>query len=414
MLYYYKIMPFLGKTLGGMNPFNNNKPNLSSSDRTRDKRSKYIYAAAKQKFQTKRSCNSKNIKYYRKGTVRSTINYKIHNDLARGNVLCEDCNDKGMLCGDVYPSNLATVGMRNNSLSEYWGGGNIDDNQNQTITFPVVQADISGVWRGSAIDISKSLIGPNAVLPGSNPIANMPYGYINNLIRIPRNLDGSGIVIDPSNTLFPSSNCGIFRYMKHVKLKTVMVLTGAIPFPIPGFFTLFAPFESCNYNYDELINKFVLFGYFDGLFITLINGIIEKVCCIREQPMGGFEPGTQFNPKAAIYELHISLFFINEQAYPMLSQLNKFKPRYDPNTNAYDWSALSGPAPLNTFLFLVFKPNEAPPIPIIPEAATAWMTNFESIKFYQGTCDNNQTTGNQTAQSYMSCLEDGTKKVNFT
>ena len=36
-----------------MNPFNNNVPKLNSSDRIRDKKSKYIYAAAKQKFQTK-------------------------------------------------------------------------------------------------------------------------------------------------------------------------------------------------------------------------------------------------------------------------------------------------------------------------------------------------------------------------
>ena len=193
-----------------MNPFNNNAPNLNSSDRIRDKKSKYIYAAAKQKFQTHRPCNSKNVKYYKNGTVRSTANYKIHNDLARGNVLCEDCDNKGMLCGDVYPSNLATVSMGNNSLSEYSGGGYIDDNQNQTISFPVVQADISGVWGGSATDISKSDLSSGTQLPGSDPSANMPFGYINNLIKIPRNLDGNGIVIDPSNILFPSSDCGIF------------------------------------------------------------------------------------------------------------------------------------------------------------------------------------------------------------
>ena len=99
----------------------------------------------------------------------------------------------------------------------------------------------------------------------------------------------------------------------------------------------------------------------------------------------------------------------------MLSQLNKFKPRYDPNTNAYDWSAIysSFPTPLNTFLFLYFNPLP-PSFPLPPAGGTAWMTNFESVKFYQGTCDNNQTTGNQTAQSYMSCLEDRTKKINFT
>lgn len=35
-----------------MNPFRSSNPNLSSSDRTRDIKSKYIYAAAKKKFQS--------------------------------------------------------------------------------------------------------------------------------------------------------------------------------------------------------------------------------------------------------------------------------------------------------------------------------------------------------------------------
>ena len=44
-----------------MNPFSNNSQNLSSGDRTRDKRDKYIYAAAKKNFQSNRQCNNKNI-----------------------------------------------------------------------------------------------------------------------------------------------------------------------------------------------------------------------------------------------------------------------------------------------------------------------------------------------------------------
>ena len=80
-----------------MNPFRSSNPNLSSGDRTRDKKSKYIYAAAKKKFQSGKRCGTKNIKFYKKGTVRSVSNYKLQQDLARGNVLCEDCNDRGNL-----------------------------------------------------------------------------------------------------------------------------------------------------------------------------------------------------------------------------------------------------------------------------------------------------------------------------
>jgi len=70
-------MPRFANIKGSMNPFDNNRPVLNSSDRTRNKKSKYIYAAAKQKFQTKRRCNGKNIKYYKKGMVRSVANYKL-------------------------------------------------------------------------------------------------------------------------------------------------------------------------------------------------------------------------------------------------------------------------------------------------------------------------------------------------
>ena len=37
----------------------------------------------------------------------------------------------------------------------------------------------------------------------------------------------------------------------------------------------------------------------------------------------------------------------------------------------------------------------------------------ESVKIIQGLPNLNQTVGNTTKQSYMSCLEDGTKKINF-
>jgi hypothetical protein len=39
---------------------------------------------------------------------------------------------------------------------------------------------------------------------------------------------------------------------------------------------------------------------------------------------------------------------------------------------------------------------------------------IESVRIFQGTCEDNQTTGNKVSQNYMSCLEDGTKKIKFT
>ena len=70
-------------------------------------------------------CNTKNIKYYKKGTVRSVSNYKLQQDLARGNILCEDCNNRGNLCGTIDESNLIQVHMHNNQYSEFYGGGTL-------------------------------------------------------------------------------------------------------------------------------------------------------------------------------------------------------------------------------------------------------------------------------------------------
>ena len=83
--------------------------------------------------------------------------------------------------------------------------------------------------------------------------------------------------------------------------------------------------------------------------------------------------------------------------------------------NAYDWSALPAPGPApgvpvnDYFVYWGVTPDVTN-----QQVGFANLSNFESVKFYQGTCHNNQTTKNQTKQSYMSCLEDGTKKVNFT
>ena len=107
-----------------MNPFSNNRPRLTASEGIRNKRDKTIYQAEKQRFQNHKTCGNKNVRYYDNGTIRSMQGYKLQQSLARGNVLCEDCNDRGMLCGKITNKNaLGTIQMGNNALSEYWGGG---------------------------------------------------------------------------------------------------------------------------------------------------------------------------------------------------------------------------------------------------------------------------------------------------
>ena len=175
-----------------MNPFRSSNPNLSSSDRTRDKKSKYIYAAAKQKFQKNpQYCNGKNIKYYKKGMVRSVANYKLQQDLARGNVLCEDCNDRGTLVWHLSMRDLTSikVEMENNQVYLNFGvvvhlaaavairPGSFEQGNPG---FPVIQSDISGVWDPSTANV----IYKGNICPDGSPTGiPMPYGYLNNLIR---------------------------------------------------------------------------------------------------------------------------------------------------------------------------------------------------------------------------------------
>ena len=52
-------MPRFTNLKGSMNPFDNNKPVLSSSERLKNKRDKTIYQSQKQHFQSKRKVEIK-------------------------------------------------------------------------------------------------------------------------------------------------------------------------------------------------------------------------------------------------------------------------------------------------------------------------------------------------------------------
>ena len=75
-----------------MNSFKNQIVNLSASDAIKNKKDRHIYSAAKKQFEVKNFCKKqRNLRYYRNGKVRSVVNYEYGNDLARGNILCNNC-----------------------------------------------------------------------------------------------------------------------------------------------------------------------------------------------------------------------------------------------------------------------------------------------------------------------------------
>ena len=75
-------VPIHGRPMTGMNPFDNNRPNLTSSERIRNKRDKTIYQAEKQRFQAHKSCGNRNVRYYENGRIRNMQSYKIQQSLA--------------------------------------------------------------------------------------------------------------------------------------------------------------------------------------------------------------------------------------------------------------------------------------------------------------------------------------------
>ena len=181
-------------------------------------------------------------------------------------------------------------------------------------------------------NISKSDLS-GAKLPGSDPSLNMPFGYVDNLIDIPRNLDGKGIIIDPSNELFPDSKCGSFDYLDNSYLKANIIMRGTIDLSMNIAASLSAPIpfvsgDSCNDpSYNQFIGKFVQLvvdkGFNGGNIdfkpsVGVFYGIVKQICCLN--PLVG--------PSGSIPWMDIHIELNNISNLDMLNALIKFKPQF--------------------------------------------------------------------------------------
>ena len=436
-------MPRYANLKGSMNPFDNNKPVLSSSERLKNKRDKAIYNGAKQRFQAKKTCGNKNMKFYDNGTLRSTISYKMNMKLSRGAVLCQDCKGNGTLCENIFDKNdLTKITMGNNSISTLnlgsgliGGGGCEGENKNENI---IITSDISGVWGGSTTDISKSLIGPGGALPlpGGAPI---PYGYVSNLINVPRNLDGNGVVIDPSNVLFPifdGCNSRLIpkpNYMNIASIKTFIIYEG--PMSLGNGFMIDDPTQAINNTpgspnyFMNIINNYCTFNFSSvqpSVTDPAPTGQIGRICPIGKRLMNNTSVGPP--PGGSIFEVDIFKVYIeitNFQSgnlwqgsiYPSPDKTN-FIPQFRPNTisnftlNGYDNTTVI--ATVSFTIDFRWASNFDPvgiPIPNngggIGMSITIDQNNIDN-------CDLSQIRSNNTKQSYMSCLGDKTKQINLT
>ena len=395
------------------NPFNNNRPRLTASERIKNKRDACIYQSEKSRFQIGKKCGNRNVKYYKNGRIRSMKSYKIQKSLARGNILCNDC-DQGNSCTNYNSKQqLNTIYMGNNIVSEFWGGGMVTVKAIPGSVFPVllqtnpsvvINSDISGTWDPSATSFKGDISQCDA-----SGLLMCPYGYINNLINIPRNLNGSGVTTDPSNLLFPNELCDPFRYLQLSNLKTYIVIRGPIIFDPP----LISAQERIASCYDSSLNTLiglytqVLFpGATTGNKEHRASGIVSSICCIGTLDtvavkfgLGGIQTGS-----FGLFDIYIELFYISDYDEIITTKNILANRPYNPKI----------PNINNLFPILnIFRNDISGFLTTVVAGMFGWA--IESINLIQGTIPPslNQTKYNATEQSYMSCLENGTKRISF-
>jgi len=374
-------MPRFANLKGSMNPFDNNKPVLSSSERLKNKRNKTIYQTQKLNYQTTKNCGNRNVKYYDNGTVRSTNSYKMNMKLSRGAVLCEDCEGNGTLCENIFDKNdLTKVTMGNSTISTLNLETGLGIFFNQINETNIIIADISGVW---------------GTKTKNDPYIYTPYGYATNLITVPRNLNGSG------------------NYMNYVSIKTFIIYEGPIGWG-PNASTPTGPSDVVNTDpldsryFEHLLNKYCIFFFSAGFHAFSVNstGQVLKICPIGKKLMTNTiwgpppAPGSIF--PVDFFRVYVEITLLKGNLWqgsisPSVDKTN-FKPQFKPNTISnfrieHDGAPAFG-------MFSAWAANFGPPAYLganIEMKVTIDQNNLD-------TCSVSQIRGNATKQNYMSCL----------
>ena len=177
-----------------------------------------------------------------------------------------------------------------------------------------------------------------------------------------------------------------------------------------------APFlANCNdLSYNLLPGAFVFAvgaGIPTGKVGPIFSGQLDSLCCIREinidVSLNPIDPLAAIIPPGSygIFDVYIRLFNISNYIY--ISALLNAKVsgtagiwQWGPEDFCYDLYCLG--------FQMAFNKNNV--------TYSAGINYIESFNIFQGTIppSRNQTKYNATKQSYMSCLENGTRKINFT
>jgi len=437
-------MPRYQNLKDSMNPYNNNKPILSSSERLQNKKCKTIYQTQKRNYQVSKSCGNKNVKYYSNGTIRNTNSYKMNREITRGAVLCDDCNGNGMVCENLFTKNdLAKINMGNNAIS--------------TLTLEIALSkhgsqytqDASGI-RFIVSDVSGSWADPSGRVecqPGPlPPTCYFPYGYADNLMTVPRNLDGSGIIIDPDNLLFnQDDNCNTRsirkpNFLKFASIEVTLVyegMLGAVPYGTPTIPPPALPGRpdiSCNdislneytWNtnpsssryYKNLINSYVVFSFDTFDSNTKLNtGQIRKICPLGKRTLS-----------SCVSSVDIFKMYITFNYYPNSKEIWQGNITASPDSTVK--TPIFKPPYISRFQIKRVISDYTSPLADVEETIvdSVWAGNPGpgiSTFFYApmkvtiiqddfGRCSIPQLRKNHTKQNYLSCLENGIKNIKFS
>jgi len=306
--------------------------------------------------------------------------------------------------------------MGNSLISTLNLGTGLDVQDSQINETNVLIADISGVWGNKTKD---------------DPYIYTPYGYATNLITVPRNLNGHNIIIDPSNVLFnQDDNCNSRtipkpNYMQYSSIKTYLIYEGPIGWG-SRFSTPEGPSDLVNTDpldiryFEHLLNKYCIFGFSDQFFhvgIAESTGQVLKICPIGKKLMTNTflgpppAPGSIF--PADFFRVYIEITLLKGNLWqgsisPSVDKAN-FKPQFKPNTISNFRIEHNGTPEFGMFSGWAANWGGGCPGTCGGGIEMEVTIDQNSLK-----CDISQIRNNATKQSYMSCLEDKTRKINFT
>ena len=348
----------------------------------------------------------------------------------------------GMVCENLFTKNdLAKINMGNNAISTLTLGTGLSFDigsgwYDQTNSTKVIVSDVSGSWADPS--------GRVECQPGPPPFqCYFPYGYADNLMTVPRNLDGSGITIDPDNVLFnQDDNCNTRsirkpNFLKFASIEVTLVyegMLGAVPYGYTPTYSNGRPDIPCNdislneytWNtnpsssryYKNLINSFVVFSFnrFDSLILN--TGQIRKICPLGKRRLS-----------LSCASVDIFKMYITFDYYPKSKEIWQGNITASPNYNVT--APIFKPPYISNFqIKRVISVYTSPLLADVEETIvdSVWAGNPDpgtSTFFYApmkvtiiqddfGRCSIPQLRKNHTKQNYLSCLENGIKNIKFS